>query len=420
MRACRPEPCDDTGHGSHTTGTAVGGDGAGNEIGVAPGAKWIGCRNMDQGIGTPATYTECFQFFIAPTDLAGQNANPELRPHVINNSWQCPAGQGCAPETLRTIVENAEAAGIFVEAAVGSGGPSCSSVSDPPSIYERAFSTGAVDGSNALAGFGSRGPVTVDGSGRIKPDIVAPGVGVRSAVSSSDSSYSSFTGTSMAGPHVVGVVALLWSARPSLMRDIAATKQLLSSTANANVTVSNGTQCGGIDHVPNNHFGWGLVDALAAYNAAPPPPPPPPPPPLLHQHHHLRLRFLLLLLLPTTAADPTAPAASSGALPRAEGPRHEARAGQTEDPRCPVRRGPRSSSPFPTSGACPRPEPEIRLDSPPRFSGQARRRPALEALSSSSPARRNTARPQRRPAAPPIPGRRRAARRALRGWPSLP
>ena len=42
------EPCDDGGHGTHTTGVAIGDDGAGNQIGVAPGAKWIGCRNMDQ------------------------------------------------------------------------------------------------------------------------------------------------------------------------------------------------------------------------------------------------------------------------------------------------------------------------------------------------------------------------------------
>src|SRR5213083_3233580 len=86
---CTPnhqEPCDDFFHGSHVTGTATGDDGAGNQIGVAPGAKWIACRNMDQGNGTPATYTECFQFFIAPTNLQGQNPNPALRPHVMNNS----------------------------------------------------------------------------------------------------------------------------------------------------------------------------------------------------------------------------------------------------------------------------------------------------------------------------------------------
>ena len=80
-------PCDDHGHGTHTTGTAVGDDGAGNQIGVAPGAKWIGCHNMDEGVGRPETYTECFQFFIAPTDLNGQNPDSSKRPHIINNSW---------------------------------------------------------------------------------------------------------------------------------------------------------------------------------------------------------------------------------------------------------------------------------------------------------------------------------------------
>ena len=81
-------PCDDQGHGTHTTGTAVSDDaGAGigtgtNQIGVAPGAKWIGCRNMDAGNGRAATYTECFQFFLAPTDLAGQNPDPTKRPRT--------------------------------------------------------------------------------------------------------------------------------------------------------------------------------------------------------------------------------------------------------------------------------------------------------------------------------------------------
>ena len=246
----------------------VGSDGGANQIGVAPGAKWIGCRNMDQGVGSPATYTECFQWFIAPTTLGGQNADPTKRPHVINNSWTCPASEGCAANTLQTIVQNTEASGIFVEASAGNAGPGCSTVGDPPAIYSSAFSTGAVDSSNTLAGFSSRGPVTADGSNRMKPDVVAPGVLVRSAVRATDTSYSaSFSGTSMAGPHVVGVVALLWSARPDLVRNIAATKQLLTSTANPAVG-GGGTGCGGSSVVPNNHFGYGLVDALAAYNAS--------------------------------------------------------------------------------------------------------------------------------------------------------
>ena len=91
-------PCDDNGHGTHTTGTTSGDDGTPgvNQIGVAPGAKWIGCRNMDQNVGRPETYTECFEFFIAPWDLNHQSPNPTLRPHVMNNSWGCPASELCA------------------------------------------------------------------------------------------------------------------------------------------------------------------------------------------------------------------------------------------------------------------------------------------------------------------------------------
>jgi serine protease AprX len=272
-------PCDDQGHGTHTTGTSVGDDaGAGigtgtNQIGVAPGAKWIGCRNMDAGNGRAATYTECFQFFLAPTDLAGQNADPTKRPHVMNNSWGCPqAGELCAPNVMQTIVENSEAAGIFVEASAGNSGSACNTVTDPPAIYASSFSTGAISGTtNALQNFSSRGNVSVDGSQRMKPDLSAPGASVRSSLrTTGDVSYGNMSGTSMAGPHVVGVVALLWSAKPKLVRDIPRTKYLLTRAANPNVTVgSNATGCGGILTRPNNHFGWGRVDALAAYNLEP-------------------------------------------------------------------------------------------------------------------------------------------------------
>jgi serine protease AprX len=76
-------------------GTIIGDDGGANQIGVAPGARWIGCRNMEQGAGTPATYSECFQWFMAPTDRQGNNPQPALAPDVINNSWTCPPDEGC-------------------------------------------------------------------------------------------------------------------------------------------------------------------------------------------------------------------------------------------------------------------------------------------------------------------------------------
>jgi serine protease AprX len=263
-----PAPCDDLGHGTHTTGTTSGDDGTGNQIGVAPGARWIGCRNMDSNDGTPARYTECFQFFIAPTDQSNNNPDPTKRPHVMNNSWVCPPSEGCAANTLETIVHNTEAAGIFVVASAGNAGPNCSTITDPPALYADAFSIGAYDSSNTLATFSSRGPVTVDGSNRRKPDLAAPGVGVLSAYPGNI--YVTMQGTSMAGPHVAGVVALLWSAQPLLVRDIAATKALLESTANPDITVSPPQICGGIasDTIPNNAFGYGRVDALAAVNAA--------------------------------------------------------------------------------------------------------------------------------------------------------
>lgn len=227
---------------------------------------------MDQGNGTPGTYTECFQFFIAPTDLSGNNPNPALRPHVMNNSWTCPPSEGCAANALETIVNNAEASGIFVEVSAGNAGPGCSSVADPPSTYSASFSTGAIDINNSLANFSSRGPSTFYTPNLLKPNISAPGVQVNSSTRTSDTTYSSnFSGTSMAGPHVVGVVALLWSARPQLLRNIAATKALLQNTANPNVIVSPVQTCGGIasSQIPNNSFGYGRVDALAAVNNAP-------------------------------------------------------------------------------------------------------------------------------------------------------
>ncbi len=271
-------PCDDSGHGTHTAGSIVGDDGAGNQIGVAPGAKWMGCRNMNVGDGTPASYTECFQFTIAPTDSAGNNPNPTLRPHVLNNSWTCPASEGCTTRAeLETIVNNTTAAGIFVEASAGNAGPGCSSVSDAPAIYSSAFSTGAISINNSLVGFSSRGPSTYYNPDLLKPNVSAPGSNVRSSYNSSDSSFASLSGTSMAGPHVVGVVALLWSAHPELARNIEATKTLLQNTANPDVSISTGTQtCGGTPStdIPNNSFGYGRVDALAAVMAAGPTPTP--------------------------------------------------------------------------------------------------------------------------------------------------
>lgn len=164
-------------------GTMVGDDGGTNQIGMAPGARWIGCRNMNEGMGSPASYAECYQWFIAPTDLADNNPDPAKAPDVINNSWGCTPGEGCTyPEILRQVVQNVRAAGILTVHSAGNEGPDCSTVGEPAGIYGESFSIGATDADDQIADFSSRGPVTVDGSGRLKPNVTAPGVDIRSSV----------------------------------------------------------------------------------------------------------------------------------------------------------------------------------------------------------------------------------------------
>ena len=105
--------------------------------------------------------------------------------------------------------------------AAGNSGSACSTVSDPPGIYEAYYTVGALNtGTDTIAGFSSRGPVTADGSNRIKPDITAPGTNTRSASNTGDNVYTTASGTSMATPHISGAMALLWSAIPSLRHQI--------------------------------------------------------------------------------------------------------------------------------------------------------------------------------------------------------
>jgi subtilisin family serine protease len=127
---------------------------------------------------------------------------------------------------------------------------------------------GAFNISNVLAGFSSRGPVIVDGSDRLKPDICGPGVDVRSTLRIDDDAYGTLSGTSMSGPHVVGAVALFLNVWPDLIGNVPQIRSVFEVTANPDITVSPPQTCGGTssDEIPNNSFGWGRVDVLAAVN----------------------------------------------------------------------------------------------------------------------------------------------------------
>jgi subtilisin family serine protease len=275
-----PFPCDDTGHGTHTIGIAIGDDGAGNQIGMAPGAQCIGCRNMDAGVGTPARYIECMEFFLAPYPVGSDpsQGDPTKAPDLTTNSWICPTDEGCSPNTLRSAVERQRAAGIEMVAGAGNSGSDCGTVTAPPAIYDASYTVGALNtGRDRIATFSSRGPVTVDGSNRLKPDITAPGTNNRSSYNTSDNAYAILSGTSMATPHIAGSVALLWSARPELRPDLDATEGTLDSSA----VHINSNECG--PGTPNNVYGWGRVDVFAAVNTTwtPTPTPTATPPPSL-------------------------------------------------------------------------------------------------------------------------------------------
>ena len=261
------EPCDDDNHGTHTIGSALGTDGVLNQIGVAPGAKFVGCRNMNLGNGTPATYLECLEWMLAPYPIGATPAqgDPTKAPDITTNSWTCPPSEGCEPNTLKAAIEAQRAAGILTVAAAGnSGAAGCSSVKEPPGIYDAAYTVGAYSSVNgAIAGFSGRGPVTIDGSNRSKPDITAPGVLVRSAIRGGG--YTFLSGTSMATPHVAGAAALLLSARPELRGKVDLIENILNESAVRVMT----TDCGGTNtSIPNAVYGYGRLDVKAAVDLA--------------------------------------------------------------------------------------------------------------------------------------------------------
>jgi subtilisin family serine protease len=259
-------PCDDGEHGTHTMGTVVGTDGLENQIGMAPGAQWMACRNMDQGFGMPSTYIECFEFFLAPFAM---NANPqtegrpEMAPHVVNNSWGCPKSEGCTGDEILPALQAMKAAGIMVVVSAGNSGSRCETINDPPAYHTgNVLSVGAVDHRNGnIAPFSSRGPSSFDHEPG--PHVTAPGVNVKSSTPRGQYAQFGWSGTSMAGPHVVGEVALMWAANPALIGQIDETAAIIKDTSTAKQSTET---CGGVPgtSIPNNTYGFGIINAYDA------------------------------------------------------------------------------------------------------------------------------------------------------------
>ena len=237
-------PFDANGHGTQTMGVMVGGDEGGTAIGVAPDARWIAARIFnDAGAGTYSAVHLAFQWVLDPD----RNPATADAPDLVNNSWTLSV-PGC-DLTFQPDLQALVAAGIVPVFAAGNFGPG-SSTSASPANYPEALAIGATNDADAILAASSRGPTTCGrATSSTFPDLTAPGVDIQTA--DLYGLYTSATGTSLAAPHVSGVLALLLSAFPN------ATVAQLRAALGAS-TVDLGTP--GAD----NTYGQGRIDAPAA------------------------------------------------------------------------------------------------------------------------------------------------------------
>ncbi|NUO19786.1 S8 family serine peptidase [bacterium] len=256
-------PSDGNGHGTHVMGTITGRAISGNDtntVGGAPNALWIATNSINQGTGTnfDNDIIADYQWFADPD---GDPGSLDDVPDAIQNSWgvnQNFSGYTQCDTRWNTFILNCEAVGPVISWSAGNEG---SSGHRTPAIHSinayQIFSVGAVDAQDGLppypiASFSSLGPTPCVPAvpDNFKPEISAPGVNVYSSVPGGgyDGSYS---GTSMAGPHVAGVVALMREACPNC--DHITIKEAIMQTA--------------LDQGPagqDNTYGYGVIQAYEA------------------------------------------------------------------------------------------------------------------------------------------------------------
>ncbi len=250
-------------HGTHTTGTIVGGDGLGpftEDIGVAPGAN-IAVVRIFGGTGCSTLTSIIHDGFQKITEWKVDSGYNIV---AVNNSW------GSAATTNTEYWSDVLAwrsANIIPVFAIGNSGPG-SGTAGTPGNFPTVIGVGATDNSDNVASFSSRGPAPSSSPWNdptywprsdwnyIKPNISAPGVGVRSAYGSS--SYTSMDGTSMASPHVTGAIALLFQRNPSL-----------DFTTVYNVLLDYADHYGDCASYPNNNCGWGRLNVWNSIQQVP-------------------------------------------------------------------------------------------------------------------------------------------------------
>lgn len=254
-------PTDNNGHGTHTMGIMVGRDGA-DTIGVAFDARWMCASVIDRGQTLNKTVSDIIAAFQWAADPDGNPQTVDDLPDVVCNSWGIPRGL-FAPcdQTFWQAIDNLEALGVVVIFACGNEGPNPATIRNPAdrtSSPTNSFSIGAVDQTQIdlpIAPFSSRGPASCD-STEIKPEIVAPGVSIRSSFKGGG--YKLMSGTSMAAPFVAGCIALMREYNP---------EATVEEIKNALIQSASDLGSTGKD----NNYGWGFINVARALNYLPQP-----------------------------------------------------------------------------------------------------------------------------------------------------
>ncbi len=213
-----PVAYDDGGHGTHTAGTIAGGNASGKYIGVAPDAKLICGKIFGESGASREGILQAMEWVVDP------DGNPETDDgaQIVSNSW---GSDNPTNTTFWEAVKKWVALGVFPSFACGNSGPNTVGT---PGGFPFSFAVGAVDPGDGCSEFSSRGPVTWAGQQYLKPDVAGPGSSILSAWNTGNG-YNAIQGTSMACPHISGVVALMLQANPKLT--IERIRQILEETA---------------------------------------------------------------------------------------------------------------------------------------------------------------------------------------------
>ncbi|MBI5387937.1 MAG: S8 family serine peptidase [Verrucomicrobia bacterium] len=241
---------DDHSHGTHVAGTiGAAANNAGAVVGVCWQVRLMACKFMDStGHGYTSDAVECIDFAVANGA------------RVINCSW----GGGEYSQALFNSLSAARTAGVLVVVAAGNDGFNNDLLPDYPASFnlDNLFVVAAIDQSDALASFSNYGQTSVD--------LAAPGVGIYSCTADSDASYDTYQGTSMAAPHVTGVMALLLAQTPGL--SLATLRQRLLGSTVSLASLSGRCVTGGrvdafkaLSTVPD-----GVLEISTATSSAPP------------------------------------------------------------------------------------------------------------------------------------------------------